>query len=67
MRRPAAEPLQAHGATEVYENVSEHVFPFLRTVGGQNGNHSKHMKDARFTIQNAALLARVVDMADKVP
>lgn len=52
---------------EMFEVVSEHVFPFLRTVGGNNGNYTRHMKDARFTIPTPALLAKVVDMVDKVP
>jgi type I restriction enzyme M protein len=51
---------------ELYEVVSDHVFPFLRTLGGNTG-HAKHMKDARFTIPTPALLAKVVDMVDKVP
>jgi len=41
--------------------VSEHVFPFLRTLGANTG-YAKHMRDARFTIPTPALLSRVVDM-----
>jgi type I restriction enzyme M protein len=52
--------------SEMYDVVSEHVFPFLRTLGTNTG-HAKHMKDARFTIPTPALLAKVVDMVDKVP
>ncbi len=52
---------------EMYEVVSEHVFPFLRAVGGDESTYSHHMKDARFTIPTPALLSRVVDMIDKVP
>jgi len=52
--------------SEMYDVVSEHVFPFLRTLGGDTG-YAKHMKDARFTIPKADLLAKVVDMVDKVP
>lgn len=52
--------------SEMYEVVSENVFPFLRTLGANTG-YAKHMKDARFTIPTAALLAKVVDMVDKVP
>jgi type I restriction enzyme M protein len=52
--------------SEMYDVVSEHVFPFLRTLGGESG-YARHMKDARFTIPTAALLAKVVDMVDKVP
>ncbi len=52
--------------TEMYEVVSDHVFPFLRTLGGDTG-YAQHMKDARFTIPTSALLTKVVDMVDKVP
>ncbi|MGY4800054.1 type I restriction-modification system subunit M [Teichococcus aerofrigidensis] len=52
---------------EMFAVVGEHVFPFLRTLGGDGSTYSHHMKDARFTIPTAALLARVVDMLDHVP
>lgn len=51
----------------MYEIVSEHVFPFLRTLGGEGSTYAHHMKDARFTIPTPALLAKVVDMLDNVP
>jgi len=35
---------------EMYTVVSEHVFPFLRTLGGDESTYAHHMKDARFTI-----------------
>jgi type I restriction enzyme M protein len=65
--------------TEMFETLSEHVFPMLRTLGanGQHGGHNantsdgstyaQHMKDARFTIPTPALLAKVVDLLDAVP
>jgi type I restriction enzyme M protein len=52
---------------EMYEVVGEHVFPFLRSMGGDGSTYSQHMKDARFTIPTPALLAKVVDMLDHVP
>lgn len=52
---------------EMYTVVSEHVFPFLRNLGGDQSTYARHMKDARFTIPTAALLARVVDLLDHVP
>lgn len=52
---------------EMYTVVGEHVFPFLRTRGGDGSTYAHHMRDARFTIPNAALLAKVVDMLDDVP
>src|SRR5882672_8574247 len=54
-------------AREMYTMVSDHVFPFLRTLGGDDSTYAHHMKDARFTIPTPALLARVVDMIDHVP
>lgn len=55
------------GPAEMYHTVGERVFPFLRTLGGEGSTYSQHMKDARFTIPNPALLAKVVDMLDDVP
>lgn len=52
---------------EMYNVVSEHVFPFLRTLGGDESTYAHHMKDARFTIPTPALLAKVVDLLDHVP
>lgn len=52
---------------EMYTVIGEHVFPFLRTLGGDNSTYAHHMKDARFTIPTPALLAKVVDMLDQVP
>ena len=53
--------------TEMFEVVGDHVFPFLRSMGGDGSTYSHHMKDARFTIPTANLLAKVVDMIDQVP
>src|SRR6202035_3244544 len=44
-------------AREMYTVVSEHVFPWLRTLGGNGSTYAKHMDGARFTIPTAALLA----------
>src|SRR6266404_1455773 len=52
---------------DMYTVVSEHVFPWLRTLGGTGSTYAKHMEGARFTIPTPALLAKVVDMIDKVP
>ena len=53
--------------SEMYTTVAEHVFPFLRTLGGDDSTYAHHMKDARFTIPTPALLAKVVDLLDAVP
>ncbi len=52
---------------EMHEVVGEHVFPFLRTLGGEGSTYATHMKDARYTIPNAALLRKAVDGLDEIP
>ena len=52
---------------EMFEVIGEHVFPFLRNLGGDGSTYAHHMKDARFTIPKASLLAKVVDMIDHIP
>lgn len=52
---------------EMHKVVGEHVFPFLRQLGGSDSSYALHMKDARFTIPTPGLLAKVVDMLDHVP
>lgn len=54
-------------STLMFKVVGDHVFPFLRELGGDGSTYAHHMKDARFTIPNAALLAKVVDLIDEVP
>jgi type I restriction enzyme M protein len=54
-------------AGEMFTVVAEHVFPFLRTLGGDGSTYAHHMKDARFTIPTPGLLAKVVDLLDAVP
>ena len=54
-------------AAEMFQVLAEHVFPFLRTLGGDGSTYASHMKDARFTIPTPALLSKVVDMLDDVP
>ena len=56
-----------YAPAEMYAVVGEHVFPFLRNVGGDGSTYAHHMKDARFTIPTPALLSKVVDMLDHVP
>src|SRR5438067_2527652 len=54
---------------EMYGIVSEKVFPFIKNLqsGREDSTYSHHMKDARFTIPTPGLLAKVVDMIDKIP
>ncbi|CAN1564687.1 HsdM Type I restriction-modification system methyltransferase subunit [Burkholderiaceae bacterium] len=52
---------------DMFSTVNDHVFPFLRELGGDGSNYSKQMKDARLGIEKPALLAKVVDMLDQIP
>jgi len=52
---------------EMFTVVDRHVFPFLRTLGGNGSTYAHHMKDARFTIPTPQLLARVVDLIAEIP
>ena len=53
---------------EMYEVLSEQVFPFLRTgIAAEGSTYAHHMKDARFTIPTPALLVKVVDLLGAVP
>jgi type I restriction enzyme M protein len=53
-------------AREMFKVVDEHVFPFLRTLGGEGSAFSNHMKDARLGIPTPALLAKAVEKLDAV-
>ena len=59
--------LKNFAPAEMYKVVGEHVFPFLRQLGGSGSSYALHMKDARFTIPTPGLLAKVVDLLDHVP
>lgn len=54
-------------AREMMDVVAERVFPFLRAMGEEGSSYGEHMKDARLGFSNAALLAKTVDMLDKIP
>ena len=54
-------------APDMYDVLAEHAFPFLRSLGGEGSNYAAHMKDARFTIPTAGLLAKVVDLIADIP
>jgi type I restriction enzyme M protein len=51
----------------MFEIVSEHVFPLLRSMAEEGSSHAEHMRGARFTIPTPALLSKVVDMLDDIP
>jgi type I restriction enzyme M protein len=54
-------------ARELYDLIDDHVFPFLRNLGGESSTYAQHMKDARFTIQTPALLVKAVDLIAALP
>src|SRR5215212_3184134 len=51
---------------EMFTVVDEHVFPFLRTLGGEGSAFGQHMKDARLGIPTPSLLARAVEKLDAI-
>src|SRR5260370_6325011 len=50
----------------LFDLVSEHVFPFLRTLGGDGTTYAHHMRDARFTIPTPNLLTRAIQLLDPI-
>lgn len=52
---------------DMFNTVNDHVFPFLRELGGDGSTYSKQMEGARFTIPTPALLAKVVELLDQIP
>jgi type I restriction enzyme M protein len=52
---------------QMFTAVDRRVFPFLRQLGSDDSTYAHHMRDARFTIPNAGLLAKVVDLIDAIP
>lgn len=62
--------IQMGDTTAMYRLMSDEVFPFIKGLGGKDGDnstYSHHMKDARFTIPTPALLSKVVDLVAEVP
>jgi len=53
----------------IYKIVDEEVFPFIRGLGTDDSAFAKHMESARLSLppEKAGLLAKVVDMLQKVP
>lgn len=52
---------------DMMEIVADHVFPFLRTLGEKGSSYGIHMQDARLGFSNPGLLAKAVEMLDKIP
>lgn len=59
--------LKTMAPAEMFQVMSEHVFPFLRGMGEEGSSYALHMRDARFTIPTPALLAKVVDLIEEIP
>lgn len=53
--------------TDMQEVMGEHVFPFLRDLGGKDSAYAANMKNARYTISKASLLVKLVDMINNIP
>jgi len=55
-------------ASQMYEIVSEEVFPFIKSLhGNKNSAYAKYMSDAIFMIPTPQMLAKIVDGIDKIP
>ena len=56
-------------ASQMFDVVDSKVFPFIKNLQNElaDSTYAHHMKDARFTIPNAGLLGKVVEMLDRVP
>jgi type I restriction enzyme M protein len=50
---------------EMYTRFTDHVFPWLRTLG-EGSTYAHYMRDARFSIPES-LIAKAVDLIDSVP
>ncbi|MGW6374727.1 type I restriction-modification system subunit M [Rhodococcus sp. NPDC055112] len=53
-------------ADEAFAVVEQRVFPFIKSMRGDDSTYAHFMKDARLTIPNAGMLQRVIDRLDKV-
>ncbi|GER71497.1 DNA methyltransferase [Weizmannia acidilactici] len=59
---------QLGSADEMYEVVSKEVFPFIKSLhGNEDSAYSKYMDDAMFLIPTANMLAKIVDGIDNLP
>jgi type I restriction enzyme M protein len=59
--------LKNQAPDRMFTIVSDHLFPYLREMGGENGTYTKLMADARFEIPKASLLTNIVDLLDQIP
>jgi len=56
-------------ARAMYQLITQAVFPFVKSLGSEESAFAIHMRDARFTLppEKAGLLAKVVEIIDKIP
>jgi type I restriction enzyme M protein len=54
------------GAQQMFDNMVEKVFPFIKRMGEENDTFTKYMKDAVFMIQKPSLLAEAVALIDGI-
>lgn len=51
-----------YSADKILDHVRDKVFPFLRSLGGDDSMYSRYMKDAVFSIPTASLLIEAVKL-----
>src|SRR5690625_4374353 len=55
------------GPEEMFDVVSQKVFPFIKGMGEKDSAYAEHLKDAIFVIPTPALLSRVVAGINELP
>src|SRR5699024_9683063 len=55
------------GPEEMFEVVSQKVFPFIKSMGEKDSAYATHLKDAVFVIPTPSLLSRVVAGINELP
>jgi type I restriction enzyme M protein len=58
--------LKGQEPREQFKLMDEHIFPFLRTLGGDGTTYAHHMRDARFTIPTPNLLSKAIQLIDGI-
>jgi len=55
-----------YSADDILDHVRDKVFPFLRSLGGENSLYARYMKDAVFSIPTASLLIEAVKIINSM-
>jgi type I restriction enzyme M protein len=53
-------------ADEMLPHVRDQVFPFIKSIGGEEANFTRHMADAVFLIPKPSLLVEAVGILDEI-